>query len=189
MLINMVLPGAVGEEPFAFTYSGDFTDSRVDGIGDVTLNTSGQLVTSGKTVRVTVYILGAGGGAAIHNMRGYYATGGGGGNQTVEVELTPGTYDIVIGSGGASSFVSLWNDQASAGTGGNTCAFGYTCTGGSGGEAGATHAVGIGGTPNGGNGNTGSYNTSVAGGSPNGGNIANNTANTGGNGLVRITFS
>lgn len=189
MVIQATPYGTKKEEPFAFTYSGDFTDERVDGIGDVTLNTSGQLVTTGKTVRVTVYILGAGGGGAqAGTARG--GSGGGGGKQTITVELTPGTYDIVIGTGGtgyynatASSFVDL-----TGGAGGNTSAFGATSTGGSGGHTSRNNnTAGAGGTPNGNSGESGL----TSGGAPNGGasNGGSAAANNGGDGLVRITFS
>ena len=187
MIIQATPYGTKKEEPFAFTYSGDFTDSRVDGIGDVTLNTSGQLITTGQTVTVRVYILGAGGGCVRMYSDGFYyfAPGGGGGNQTVEVELAPGTYDIIVGSGGAAQTVGPAS-SATAGKGGDTTAFGCVSTGGIGGFIGAyggSPAYGAGGTPNG---NAGTAN---AGGSPNGGGIVNNAPQPGGNGLVRITFS
>lgn len=201
MIIQAIRYGAAEKKgPFAFTYSGDFTDSRVDGIGDVTLNTSGTLVTTGKTVTVRVYILGAGGGGAQRN----YSTnsydrragGGSGGNQTVEIELAPGTYEIVIGIGGVGDYTesrSAVLDGATAG--GNTTAFGYTSTGG--GPAsittysnGNTPTAGYGGSPNGNGGATGTT-SGGNGGEPNGGSGAGGSAaaNKGGNGLVRITFS
>ena len=185
MIIQATPYGTKTEEPFAFTYSGDFTDSRVNGIGDVTLNTSGQLVTTGKTVIVSVYILGAGGGAAYY-ASSYGGTGGGGGNKTVEVTLEPGTYDIIIGSGGEAV-----TGANTAGKGGNTIAFNETCTGG---EGATSHLIvsynkgGAGGSPNG-NAGVGGVSGSVSGGSPNGGSIVNNAPQPGGNGLVRITFS
>lgn len=187
MIIQATPYGTKKEEPFAFTYSGDFTDSRVDGIGDVTLNTSGQLVTSGKTVTVSVYILGGGGGGAYSSYSsGNYSTGGGGGNQTVTVELAPGTYDIVIGAGGAGKVGT--SSGVSASDGGDTTAFGYTSTGGGGGKR---TAAGAGGVPNGGDGTrttSGNYNNDI--GLPNGGRATKTASyNKGGNGLVRITFS
>lgn len=192
MLINMVLSGAAGsaEESFVFTYSGDFTDSRVNGIGEVTLNTSGRLVTSGKTVTVTVYIQGAGGGAAVNLYdKRTLGTGGGGGYQTVDVELTPGTYDIVIGTGGEEQ-QAINNYNWIGGNGGNTTAFGYTSTGGTGGRAGDTTYAGTGGSPNGGNGAAYSATgpETISGGSPNGGGVTNTVSQPGGDGLVRITF-
>lgn len=202
MIIQATLYGTKKEEPFAFGYSGDFTDSRVDGIGDVTLNTSGTLtVLSGKAA-VLVYILGGGGGGAQrdYNTDTYdrCAGGGGGGNQTVGIELVPGTYEIVIGTGGVGDYTesrSAVLDNAIVG--GDTIAFGYTSTGGGPGSItsysnGNTPTVGYGGTPNGNSGTTssGSSHTGV-GGSPNGGsgNGGSVDANSGGNGLVRITFS
>lgn len=188
MIIQATPYGTKKEEPFAFTYSGDFTDERADGIGDVTLNTSGTLVTSGKTVKVTVYILGAGGGGA-YSTRSYRSAGGGGGGyQTIEVELAPGTHEIIIGVGGAALSTS---GSGSATPGGDTTAFNTTSTGGKSGTAGtnaSTTIAGAGGSPNGGNGSTGYYAT-AAGGFPNGGNAVKNAPENGGNGLVRITFS
>ena len=191
MIIQATPYGTKKEEPFAFTYSGDFTDSRVDGIGDVTLNTSGQLVTTGKTVKVTVYILGAGGGGANSQASplpiGYFASGGGGGYQTVEVELSPGAYEIIIGSGGAAA------TEGAGVAGGDTIAFGIISTGGSGGFASTAYQArqgGTGGTPNGGDGTGGTAKAETyAGGSPNGGSVVNSVAQPGGDGLVRITFS
>lgn len=200
MIIQATPYGTKTEEPFAFTYSGDFTDSRVDGIGDVTLNTSGTLVTTGKTVRVTVYILAGGGGARTHarNQTSYIAytkrSGGGGGNQTVEVELAPGVYEITIGLGGEKAVGNSTNGGPAAANGGNTIAFGYTSTGGDG--ASGTVSQAAGGSPNGGKGDhyshtssTSGSNVNISGGSPNGGAIVKGVAYNGGNGLVRITFS
>lgn len=189
----------VSYAPFAFEYTGNYTDNRdADGIGDVTLNTSGQLVTSGKTVRVTVYILGAGGGGAeswysstAQNIK-KAAPGGGGGNQTVEVELAPGVYEIIIGTGGT---ISKGAGARTGGTGGNTSAFGYTSTGGKGGYVyyANSHAAGAGGIPNG---SAGTYMDEQQGyvgfgGTPNGGSVdtRTNTLQSGGDGLIRITFS
>lgn len=200
MIIQATPYGTKKEEPFAFTYSGDFTDERVDGIGDVTLNTSGTLIVTGKAVTVSVYILGAGGGAAVayrqvgaSNTLYYKAGGGSGGYQTIEIELVPGTYDIVIGIGGAGrrqAVVVGGSNTAEGSPGGNTTAFGHTCTGGTGGIAGTTgNTAGAGGSPNGNSGSTGTSGDAVAGGLPNGGKAQSNKANKGGNGLVRITFS
>ena len=189
MIIQATPYGTKKEEPFAFTYSGDFTDERVDGIGDVTLNTSGTLVTTGKTVTVSVYILAGGGGGAQSSSASSSnnASGGGGGNQTVEVELAPGMYEIVIGTGGTGLYSTNIGINSKAGTGGDTTAFGYTSTGGIGAGRSYSMSAGTGGTPNGGDGSTGR----TSGGSPNGGasNGGSADANSGGDGYVRITFS
>ena len=195
MLFNMVLPGAVAaEEPFAFEYSGNFTDNRdADGKGTVRLNTSGTLtVLSGKAT-VSVYILAGGGGAAFsvetaQGKKGVCATGGSGGYQTVEVELAPGTYEIVIGIGGESSYD--WDFTAGE-DGGNTTAFGYTSTGGRAGEADYWTEVkaGAGGSPNGKAGAIkNGTNPTCAGGSPNGGGVVSGTVQPGGDGYVELTF-
>lgn len=188
MIIQATPYGTKKEEPFAFTYSGDFTDERVDGVGDVTLNTSGTLVTSGKTVTVSVYILAGGGGAGGGHQQGNSYTkgsGGGGGNQTVEVILEAGEpYLITVGAGGAASS-----------DGGDTSAFGYTSTGGKAAYSmQSTTYAGAGGSPNGGRGKVGSGGNSMfmvnaEGGFPNGGAVSNGQSLAGGNGLVRITFS
>ena len=187
MIIQATPYGTKKEEPFAFTYSGDFTDSRVDGIGDVTLNTSGTLTVTGKAVTVRVYILAGGGGAASWTGMPRNGTGGGGGNQEVEVELTPGTYEIIIGSGGTIYRAAA---EGTAGAGGDTTAFGVTSTGGKGGKAAYPQSVGgAGGSPNGSAGVNAQGMTVAAGGAPNGGGISGSTPQPGGDGLVRITFS
>ena len=128
-------------------------------------------------------------------------SGGGGGYQTVEVELAPGTYEIVIGAGSTTSIIYGSPYVATAPSGGDTTAFGYTSTGGGGGAIDYdTYTAGNGGSPNGGNGTTGKYNgkRNVAGGSPNGGGFTTGTSvsdrtptnvTNGGDGYVEITFS
>ena len=194
MLINMVLPGAVAEEPFAFEYSGNFTDNRdADGKGTVRLNTSGTLtVLSGKAT-VSAYILGGGGGGAWYQYSttiGYAACGGSGGIQTVAVTLEPGTYEIVIGIGGSGA--SGVSGTYTGTNGGDTSAFGVTSTGGTGGSSGySSSTAGTGGTPNGTAGTTNrslSNSGSIAGGSPNGGGVVNGVAQPGGDGYVELTF-
>lgn len=176
------------EEPFAFTYTGDFTDSRVDGIGDVMLNTSGTLTVTSGTATVSVYLLAGGGGCFAYGSAGErFGTGGGGGNKTVTITLEPGMYQIVIGTGGAAKQSGVAGEYA--GTGGNTTAFGETVTGGTGGGlAGMQIVGGTGGTPNGGNG-THTYSNTISGGTPNGGGVSASQPQPGGSGLVRLTFS
>lgn len=184
---GVVTPPVIGDS--SFTYSGNFTDNRVDGVGTVRLNTSGTL-TVYKSITVTATIVGAGGGGV--NITGgsgeASASGGGGGIQTVEVTLEPGTYDIIIGTGGFGIAQTAVTSNA-AGTGGNTTAFGKTSTGGGGAKGnGLSYGTpGTGGTPNGSNGSQGRS----AGGSPNGGASTGTTAaaNSGGNGYVDLTFS
>ena len=173
-------------------YTGNYTDNRDEtGIGTVRFTSSGTLtVLSGKAT-VSAYVLGAGGGGAFYarsESHLYHASGGGGGYQTVEVELTPGTYDVVIGVGGAGKA-----SKGQASSGGDTTAFGTVSTGGKGGyTAYPGSAGGTGGTPNG---NSGSfvdinYATEIAGGSPNGGKATQwASKNKGGDGYVEITFS
>lgn len=183
----IVTPPQSGSNTFA--YSGDYTDDRINGKGTVRLNTSGRLEITGETITVTVVIVGAGGGAG-YNV-GTYAgnSGGGGGNQTVEVTLEPGTYEVVIGTGGAGA--TGGDDNSTGGNGGDTIAFGYTSTGGKGGS-GASSSTAQGGTPNGGNGVYGRGDlvspVSLEGGSPNGGSVSEHEANSGGDGYVELTF-
>lgn len=173
--------------PVAFEYTGNYTDNRdANGIGTVEFTSSGTLfILSGKAT-VPVYILAGGGGAARCTSYSYdqYASGGGGGNQHVTVELVPGTYQITIGTGGA---FKSGTDPAIASNGGNSSAFGYTSTGGNGARAGGMGVAGSGGSPNGGNGNANDSN--CAGGFPNGGAVSNGMPFSGGNGIVRLTFS
>lgn len=188
--------GGSSGEALEFTYSGNYTDNRVNGIGTVRLNTSGTLeVTNGKAT-VSAYILaGGGGGATRFNNSGYYyrynAGGGGGGNQTVVAELTKGTYEIVIGAGGAGNNGGSAS-SARAGDGGSTTAFGYTSTGGLGGYASGSATAGAGGSPNGSAGTTDSApsaeHVAASGGSPNGGGAVNSTVYAGGDGYVELTF-
>lgn len=187
MIIQATSHGtAAKEEPFAFTYSGDFTDNRVNGVGTVRLNTSGTLTVTGKAVTISATIVGAGGGG-IYASNANSVSGGGGGIQDVEVTLEAGTYDIVIGVGGAG-YANTSLSLATGGTGGNTTAFGKTSTGGTGGDLYyGVRTAGKGGTPNGQDGGIGR----VAGGSPNGGSSTGTTAaaNNGGDGYVELTFS
>lgn len=178
-----------------FEYTGNYTDNRDEnGVGTVRFTSSGTLtVLSGKAT-VSAYVLGAGGGGAFdaYNYNHFYhASGGSGGYQTVEVELTPGTYDVVIGVGGAGV------DGESGGNiqgrkGGDTTAFGTVSTGGNGGKAQYGGYGGTGGTPNGNSGSFVDTNSAVtiAGGSPNGGQATQwASKNRGGKGYVEITFS
>lgn len=176
-----------GDAPFAFEYTGDYTDDRdANGVGTIEFTSSGTLTVLSGAATVSVYIL-AGGGGGITSYDDYASvSGGGGGNQTVEVELAPGTYEIVIGTGGEGKTTKYGGLYA--GNGGNTTAFGKTSTGGGGAETYSAFLPGTGGTPNGGKGSVGKFSS---GGFPNGGasNGSSAAANKGGNGLVRITFS
>ena len=191
MIIQATSHGtAAKEEPFAFTYSGDFTDNRVDGVGTVRLNTSGTLTVTGKAVTVSVTIVGAGGGAAYFSPAEWAAGGGSGGIQTKTITLKPGVYDIVIGTGGAGIQIDFGSAVTVGGTGGNTTAFDETCTGGKGGDiSGAEPIGGTGGVPNGTSGKGVKSTTSASGGSPNGGAVVKEVPQNGGDGYVEITFS
>lgn len=193
-------PGKFPAADHDIAYTGNYTDNRVNGKGTVRLNTSGTLTISRKTVTVQAYIRGAGGGGAYTKAYIGGGSGGGGGYQTVEVELAPGTYAIVIGTGGTTSIIYGSPYVTTAPSGGDTTAFGYTSTGGSGGAVDYdTFTAGTGGTPNGANGRTGSFsgNRNVVGGSPNGGGFTTGTSTSdrdptnvtnGGDGYVELTF-
>lgn len=196
MIIQATSHGtAAAEEPFAFTYSGDFTDNRVDGVGTVRLNTSGTLTVTGKAVTVSVTIVGAGGGGVQRKTSvssfDRAAGGGSGGMQTITITLEPGTYEIVIGTGGLGYYTTGFSDVGVAAAGGSTFAFDNASTGGGGASIVNTQSTsgvttpGTGGTPNG---NAG---TTTAGGAPNGGSPSGGSAaaNSGGDGYVEITFS
>lgn len=183
-------PESPSEGDYSFTYSGNYTDNRVNGKGTVRLNTSGVFVFSGEPVTVTVYIQGAGGGAAVDSYdKRTLGTGGGGGYQTITVTLEQGTYEIVIGTGGEEQqVINSYNWQGS--NGGDTMAFGYTSTGGTGGRVGDSIYAGTGGSPNGGNGAAyiATGQETISGGSPNGGGVINTVSQPGGDGYVELTF-
>lgn len=188
--------------PSGLKYSGDAGYTVSDNKYIVKLLSSG-ILTVNKTLNASVYLL-AGGGGGIYT-KSYIggASGGGGGYQTVEVELAPGTYEIVIGAGGITSIINSGSGPyvATAPSGGDTTAFGYTSTGGGGGAIDYdAYTAGTGGTPNGGNGKTGRYNgnRNVTGGSPNGGGFTTGPSvsnreptnvTNGGDGYVTITIS
>lgn len=184
--------------PFSFEYTGTFTDVINGSNRIITLTSSGILTVKG-SITAEVYMLAGGGGGMYTTSYIGGASGGGGGYQTVEVELAPGTYEIVIGAGGRTNANSS-SYVATAPSGGDTTAFGYTSTGGGGGSIDySTYKAGVGGTPNGGNGKTGTYNgnRNVTGGSPNGGGFTTGTSvnnrnptnvTNGGDGYVTITI-
>ena len=179
-----------------FEYTGNYTDNRDEnGIGTVRFTSSGTLTVLSGTATVSAYILAGGGGCYVSTRQGVVSTGGGGGNQTVEVELGPGTYEITIGLGGAGKFHTATVSSGYASSGGDTIAFGYTSTGGAyGSMRSSTGQVAAGGIPNGGNGEIGGYFSNApsrSGGSPNGGGYDSGAvkAVAGGGGYVEITFS
>ena len=185
---------------FSFEYTGNYTDNRdTNGIGTVRFTSSGTLTVLSGTAMVSAYILAGGGGCYVSSPQGVVSTGGGGGNQTIEVELSPGTYEITIGLGGAKKYQTATTSSGYASSGHDTIAFGYTSTGGTGGSMRSTTGqYAAGGIPNGGQGTVGGHHSgasSRAGGSPNGGGYDStqtnyaNRAVAGGNGYVEITFS
>lgn len=176
---------------FEFEYTGNYADKRdKNGKGTIRFASNGTLTVLSGTNTVSAYILGAGGGGLyVENWSNRSASGGGGGFQTVDAELSPGTYKIVIGKGGAGEYSTHSSTSPAGGGGGKTTAFGYTSTGGTGGrcDGTASASAGKGGSPNGNSGSVGR----ASGGYPNGGSSYSKTAasNSGGDGYVTITFS
>lgn len=192
----MVLSGAAGstEKPFSFTYSGNFTDNRINGVGTVRLNTSGELNVTSDEATVQAEIVGGGGGGAQAGSGSAEkrAGGGGGGRQSAEVKLSAGKYEVIIGQGGQGGYTSGANVTINGSDGGDTSAFGYTSTRGTGAVAraasfGSQETAGAGGTPNG---NAGTAGANATGGAPNGGSATGGSAaaNSGGDGYVELTF-
>lgn len=157
MLLNMNLPSPT----FAFKYTGEFADNRINGSGTVRLLTSGTLTILTCTTAVAAYLLGGGGGSVCLTGNPtqlgtpyffYGCGGGGGGKMLVPLKLEQREYDIVVGKGGEGiSEVNILTTLR-GGDGGATSAFGYTCTGGLGGETSNTDAEvrpTLGGSPNG----------------------------------------
>ena len=160
---------------FDFAYTGDYVDNRLNGTGTIRFNASGTLEVTGETVVVSAVIQGAGGGGAAVLNNTQYGFGGSGGRQTVTVVLTPGTYDIIIGSGGAAAIGAIGSGTATASDGGDTSAFGYTATGGTGGKVSGEGVDGANGSPDGG--------------SINGGMASMGSATNGGDGYVELIFA
>lgn len=185
--------------PFGLKYSGDAEHTINDNKHIVKLLSSGILTVKG-SITSEVYMLAGGGGAAY--ACGYWdiaCSGGGGGYDTFTTELKPGDYPITIGTGGAAANMTAVESVSAltGGTGGDTIAFGRTCTGGTGSTTGRTHSVGMGGSPNGEDGQrksvSGSNPMTVLGGAPNGGKLevirgSDQQAYSGGDGYITLTI-
>jgi len=137
-------------------------------------------VSEGKTMEVLLVGGGGGGGAADGNC----SNGGGGAGGVIylpSVEMTEGTYPVVIGSGGSG----YQNTDRQGDTGGNTTFYGYTALGGGGGGAGGAvdggrglngGSGGGGGHPYSGPRSTGLQPSSASGGFGSGGGAGNNSS-------------
>ena len=185
--------------PFGLKYSGDAEHTINDNKHIVKLLSSGILTVKG-SITSEVYML-AGGGGAAYALSGWdkACSGGGGGYDTFTTKLEPGDYPITIGTGGFAVNNSQVQSglQVTGGTGGDTIAFGRTCTGGTGSTAGASASVGKGGSPNGENGQrinvSGFDPITVPGGAPNGGKLevirnSSQQAYSGGDGYITLTI-
>ena len=68
----------------------------------ITFNESGDFEAPSGVTSVTVYVWGAGGGAAFNNTAGRPGGGGGAFAARMNVPVTPGSsYDVIVGTGGA----------------------------------------------------------------------------------------
>lgn len=140
-------------------------------------------VSEGKTMEVLMVGGGGGGGAADGNC----SNGGGGAGGVIylpSVEMSEGTYPVVIGSGGSG----YQNTDRQGDTGGNTTFYGYTALGGGGGGGGGAvdggrglngGSGGGGGHPYSGPRTTGLQPSSASGGFGNGGGAGNNSSPNG----------
>ena len=127
-----------GGGAFEFTYTGQFTD-KIEGSKRVIKLTSSGILQVSADVDVDVYLLAGGGGAIMWvSSSGVFLAGrngGNGGSINKSLVLTAHyTYEVTIGEGGKGHYRrfngSDW--QHTSGTGGQTQAFGLTCTGGTG---------------------------------------------------------
>ena len=119
------------------------TQTTGNGYNQWSFTSSGTFsVTVGGVVYYAIVAGGAGGG---------YWTGGGGGSGGVvtgQINVTAGSYSIVVGSGGSAGV----SGSGPGGAGGNSSAFGYTAVGGGGGGGnnGSTQTAGLSGGSGGG---------------------------------------
>ena len=147
-----------GNELFEAT-GGTKTTSGSYTIHTMTASDQDFVVTSGSKI-IEVLIVGGGGGT------GWDVGGGGGAGALIysnNINATPGTYDIVIGSGGASS----QSPGVKGSPGADTTAFGFTAAGGGGGGAYPDNGTGQPGGSGGGAGDNG-YSGGPASGDPGG---------------------
>ena len=127
-----------GSGAFEFTYTGQFTDN-IEGSNRVIKLISSGILQVSADVDVDVYLLAGGGGAIMwaYSHGGPYIgrNGGNGGSINKSLVLTAHyPYEVTIGEGGTGHYrATISSDwQHTSGTGGQTQAFGLTCTGGTG---------------------------------------------------------
>jgi hypothetical protein len=133
---NKILTGLTNDIPYSFRVAG----VNAVGTGDYSPVVSGVPYSGGFTGHVLEYLLVAGGGGGANTGSG----GGAGGVLKGMIGIIPqSTYNIIVGTGGAS----LPNGTAGSGSNGqNTTAFGLTAIGGGGG---VTHGNTAGGSSGG----------------------------------------
>jgi hypothetical protein len=137
------------------------------------------VVTQGGRVE---YLIVAGGGGGAGNFYDDGPGGGAGGLVTGFTDVTPQTYTITVGGGGAGQ-------EGSGGFGGNSVAFGLTALGGGGGASHRSSAPGGGGSGGGGGGSFLNDGLNVAGGpAAQPGSASGGFGNAGGNGGINNTL-
>ncbi len=138
MSILSVFPAGPYNPIPEFTYTGVYT-LLDDGDGDwrIKFLTSGTLILTDKNRTVDAFLVGGGGGTSVETWTNglfRWSAKGGGGHHALAPSVgivRNAAYPIVIGAGGAGSFVSNANDTAASG--GITTAFSTTAVGGEGG--------------------------------------------------------
>ena len=158
-------------------------------------------ITSGFTTQAKLLLVAGGGGGAYSTSGGSYGNGGAGGaGQVLYVDsltLSSGSYNIVVGSGGAGGSFSA---RTQGSNGNPSTALGYTANGGGGGGGASptnagrsvTGGSGGGGGANGAGGTgtfSGGSNASTLGGGGGGGATANGTAGASGIGGTGFEFN
>jgi hypothetical protein len=145
-----------------------------------TVGNSTFTVTNGGQIE---YLIVAGGGGGSGNFYDDGAGGGGGGVISGFTTVTPQSYTITVGTGGARS------TGGSGGNGGNTVAFGLTALGGGGGASHRSSAPSGGGSGGGGGGSFLNDGLNVAGGAATQpGSASGGFGNAGGNGGINNTL-
>jgi hypothetical protein len=161
MYIPLTFEGALQKCLFASGgYEGYFLSGSQEWKYHLFTGSSTLQVQKGSIDNVEIYVIGGGGGGGNGNTaRGAGGGGGGGVNYTTTGRLFSGTYNVVVGRGGADQTTTNSN-----GFNGTTSSFigsnlSMIAGGGSGGGGISPWAGGTGGSPNGGNGGNGGTNS------------------------------
>ena len=147
-----------------------------------TVGTSNFVVTNGGEVEYLIVAGGGGGGGRFHSGGG----GGGGVLQHKGFGVTPQTYSIVVGDGGAAGLATPDNAQRGS-NGSNSSAFGQTAIGGGGGGSNSTLQPGLsGGSGGGGSGSSGDTTHQGGNGTSGQGFLGGNGLGSSSNGVIRV---